>query len=197
MDAQRTWGIPIGLRRIAVVIAAVAILALGTGGALAASNPPTLYACFDVYGNVRMTDINTCKLSTGGRLVAINTTGAPGPAGPTGVAGATGSTGPTGPAGSTGPGLKAWAYVRADGTIVSGSGISAVTMLGTVYCLIVPGYVANGPIVLSTVAAIGAPANQAVMVDQACYTFGQPGPMVQTYGPGGVMEAHDFMVMIP
>ena len=73
MEVQGTRWIPLGLRRVTVVIAAVAILGLGAGGALAASNPPTLYACFDVYGNVRITDINTCKLSTGGRLVAINT----------------------------------------------------------------------------------------------------------------------------
>jgi hypothetical protein len=194
MDAQRTWGIPIGLRRVAVVAGVVAILGLGAGGALAASNPPTLYACFDVYGNVRITDINTCKLSTGGRLVAINAAGV---AGPTGPMGATGATGPIGSTGPTGPGLKAWAYVKADRTILSGSGIDIVTAFGPAYCLVVPGYVANEPVIVSAVASFGQPANQAVRLDQDCYTFGQPGPMVQTYGPGGVPEPHDFTVMIP
>ena len=72
-----------------------------------------------------------------------------------------------------------------------------MTSLGPAYCLIVPGYVANEPVIVSAVTAIGAPANQVVVLDMNCYTFGQPGPMVQTYGPGGVLEPHDFTVMIP
>jgi hypothetical protein len=197
MGALRTWAIPLGLRRVSVVIAAVAILGLGTGGALAASNPPTLYACYDVSGNVRIADVNTCKLPAGGRLVPINAAGIAGPTGPAGPGGSTGSTGATGATGSTGSGLKAWAYVKADRTILSGSGIDVVTAFGSAYCLVVPGYVANEPVIVSAVASFGAPANQVVRLDQDCYTFGQPGPMVQTYGPGGVLEPHDFTVMIP
>ena len=93
------------LRRAVVVVAALSLLAVAAGGTLAASTPATLYACYDVYGNVRMTDINTGKLPGGGRLVPIHTAGAPGPTGPTGATGATGATGtpgPTGPTGATG-----------------------------------------------------------------------------------------------
>ncbi len=109
------------VRRAAVVGTAVAIVAAGAGGTLAASTPTVLYACYDSYGNVRITDVNTCRLPTGGRLVPINVAGVPGPTGPTGatgaqglagatgaagaqaVAGPTGPTGPTGPVGPTGP----------------------------------------------------------------------------------------------
>jgi hypothetical protein len=84
-----------GFRRIAVVGVAVAILGVGAGGTLAASVPTTLYACYDAYGNVRISDLNTCKLPAGGRLVPISTAGAAGPTGPTGPAGATGPGGVT------------------------------------------------------------------------------------------------------
>ncbi len=96
------------LRRAAVSGAAAAIVALGAGGTLAASTSITLYACFDAYGNVRITDVNTCRLPAGGRLVPIVTagiagpTGVQGPIGPTGAVGATGATGEAGPAGATG-----------------------------------------------------------------------------------------------
>ncbi len=84
------------------MVSAFALVAVGAGGALAASTTSTLYACFDAYGNVRMTDLNTCKLPSGGRLVAITTSGATGPTGPRGAIGPTGATGLTGPAGATG-----------------------------------------------------------------------------------------------
>ena len=102
MDAREKRGIPLGLRRIGVVIGAAAIVALGAGGALAASNPPTLYACYDVYGNVRVSDKAMCKLPGGGRLAVINAAGIAGPVGATGATGLTGSTGLTGPTGATG-----------------------------------------------------------------------------------------------
>jgi hypothetical protein len=94
--------------RAAIVGASVfALAAVAAGGTFAASNPATLYACYDVYGNVRMSDIAQCKLPGGGRLVSFNTVGPTGPAGPTGATGATGPTGPaggpTGPTGPTGP----------------------------------------------------------------------------------------------
>ena len=40
------------VRALVVGVAAVALVAVGVGGTVAASNPTTLYACFDVYGNV-------------------------------------------------------------------------------------------------------------------------------------------------
>jgi hypothetical protein len=94
------------IRAVVVMLAAFTLIAVGSGGALAASNPTTLYACYDVYGNVRMSDAAQCKLPGGGRLVSWGTVGPmgpTGPAGPAGPAGATGATGPTGPAGATGP----------------------------------------------------------------------------------------------
>ncbi len=93
------------VRALAVGAAVIALVAVGVGGTVAASNPATLYACFDVYGNVRMSDIAQCKLTTGGRLVSFNTvgpTGATGPTGPAGPTGLTGATGLTGPTGATG-----------------------------------------------------------------------------------------------
>lgn len=73
---------------------------MAAGSALAGSNPATLYACFDTYGNVRMSDAPQCKLSGGGRLVSWATVAAPGPTGPAGPTGVGGPTGPAGPAGS-------------------------------------------------------------------------------------------------
>jgi hypothetical protein len=94
------------IRVLGVGLAALALLAVGVGGTVAASNPPTLYACFDVYGNVRMSASNICLLPGGGRLVSWGSAGSPGPIGATGVTGLTGLTGPTGavgPIGAPGP----------------------------------------------------------------------------------------------
>jgi hypothetical protein len=85
---------PYRLRAAAVAVSAIALLAVAAGGTFAASNPPTLYACFDVNGNVRLSDKNMCQLPAGGRLVSFNTVGIQGPTGPIGT---------TGPAGATGP----------------------------------------------------------------------------------------------
>ena len=84
------------LRAVVVGASAIALVAIGVGGTVAASNPATLYACYDVNGNVRITDANTCKLPGGGRLASWGTTGTPGPVGATGVAGVTGTTGAQG-----------------------------------------------------------------------------------------------------
>jgi hypothetical protein len=89
------------IRALAVGVGAFALVAVGVGGTVAASNPATLYACYDAYGNVRMGDTAQCKLPGGGRLVNWSTVGVPGP---TGATGATGPTGPTGPTGAPGAG---------------------------------------------------------------------------------------------
>lgn len=87
--------------RFGIVGGSVVIAAsLCVGSVVAASNPPTLYACYDAYGNVRMTDIAQCKLPGGGRLVSWGTAAVPGPTGTTGPTGPHGPTGATGPAGS-------------------------------------------------------------------------------------------------
>jgi hypothetical protein len=94
------------IRALAVGVGTFALVAVAAGGTFAASNPATLYACYDVYGNVRMSDVAQCRLPGGGRLVSwgsVGPTGATGPAGPTGPTGATGPTGPTGATGPTGP----------------------------------------------------------------------------------------------
>ncbi len=111
------------IRALAAGAAAVAPLAVGAGGTVAASNPATLYACYDVYGNVRMGDAAQCKLPGGGRLVTWSTAGIPGPTGPAGATGRTGPTGPQGPAGIGG--ASHVVTVPADGaahSIVSGPG---------------------------------------------------------------------------
>ncbi len=77
-------------RALAVGVAAFALIAVAAGGAFAASNPATLYACYDAYGNVRMSDVAQCRLPGGGRLVYWGTVAVPGPTGPTGATGATG-----------------------------------------------------------------------------------------------------------
>ena len=71
------------LRALAVGVSAFVLLAAGAGGSLAAStNPPTLYACYNTYGQVAMSDVNTCKLAGGGRLVNWGTAPVPGPRDP-------------------------------------------------------------------------------------------------------------------
>ena len=125
------------VRALAVGAGVVSLVAVAAGGTIAGSNPATLYACFDAYGNVRMSDVAQCKLPGGGRLVYWGTTPVPGPTGPTGAAGATGATGPTG---STGPagvsGVRAWAKVRGDGHIIGRSNILGSVRADTgVYCV--------------------------------------------------------------
>jgi hypothetical protein len=88
------------IRALAVGASAIALVAIGVGGTVAASNPATLYACYDVNGNVRMSDSAICKLPGGGRLASWGTTGVPGPTGLTGATGPTGATGAQGPAGA-------------------------------------------------------------------------------------------------
>ena len=90
------------LRAAVVGISVFALAAVAAGGAFAASNPATLYACYDAYGNVRMGDTAQCKLPGGGRLVSWGTQPMPGPTGPAGATGPTGATGATGPQGVAG-----------------------------------------------------------------------------------------------
>ncbi len=100
-------------RAIAIGIGAFALVSVAAGGTLAAStNPPTLYACFNTSGQVAMSDLNTCKLAGGGRLVYWGTAPVPGPTGPTG---ATGSVGPTGPQGPTGVSGSVAGYEQVNG----------------------------------------------------------------------------------
>jgi hypothetical protein len=91
------------VRALVVGASALALVAVGVGGTVAASNPPTVYACFNTSGAVSMSASNTCLLPGGGRLATINASGVAGPAGATGVAGPTGATGVAGPTGTTGP----------------------------------------------------------------------------------------------
>jgi hypothetical protein len=95
------------LRALLVGVGVVALVTIGAGGTLAASTTPTVYACFNVNGQVTMATIPQCKLAGGGQLVQINAAGVPGPQGPQGLPGATGATGPTGP---TGPAAAAWTH---------------------------------------------------------------------------------------
>ena len=104
------------LRALAVGASAIALVAIGVGGTVAASNPTTLYACYDVYGNVRMSDTAQCKLPGGGRLASWGTAAVSGPTGPTGPMGATGPTGAIGAQGPAGAGSGTTYYHVAFGT---------------------------------------------------------------------------------
>jgi hypothetical protein len=84
------------LRALLVGVGVVALVTIGAGGTLAASTP-TIYACYNVYGQVAMSSTNQCKLAGGGQLVQINAQGIQGPTGPQGPTGARGPIGPTGP----------------------------------------------------------------------------------------------------
>jgi hypothetical protein len=91
------------IRALTVGVSAIALVAIGVGGTVAASNPATLYACYDTNGNVRMSDSAICKLPGGGRLASWGTAPVPGPTGPTGATGAQGPSGTQGVAGPVGP----------------------------------------------------------------------------------------------
>jgi hypothetical protein len=100
------------IRALAVGVGAFALVAVAAGGTFAASNPATLYACYDNYGNVRMGDTAQCKLPGGGRVVSWSTAGVPGPTG------APGPTGPAGPQGQPGPQYVINAVVNGDGSLL-------------------------------------------------------------------------------
>ncbi len=127
------------LRGAAAGLSVVTLLTLAAGSTVAASNPTTLYACFDPYGNVRMGDTAQCKLPGGGRLVWWTTTQVPGPTGPAGAPGAPGApgtAGPTGPTGAAGPGgVRAWAYGDADGSVRRSTGNVGGTHQVLAYCV--------------------------------------------------------------
>jgi len=101
------------IRALVVGAGALALVAIGVGGTVAASNPATLYACYDVNGNVRLSDSAICKLPGGGRLASWGTVGVPGPTGPIGQAG---PTGPQGGTGSSGP-VGGYEIVTASGFV--------------------------------------------------------------------------------
>ncbi len=90
------------LRATMVGIPVFLLGAVAVGGTVAASNPATLYACYNATGAVAMSDTNQCKLTGGGRLVYWDTAGVPGPTGTTGPTGPTGATGAQGAPGSSG-----------------------------------------------------------------------------------------------
>jgi hypothetical protein len=116
------------LRALAVGVSAFALVAVAAGGALAASTPTTLYACFNTYGQVAMGTTAQCKLTGGGQLVGFNTVGPTGPIGPTGAAGSAGSAGATGPTGPTGAAGSASFEYTTDGGVDP-----APAQAGTVY----------------------------------------------------------------
>jgi hypothetical protein len=121
------------IRALGVGASVFALLAVASGSVFAGGNPPMLYACYDVNGNVRMSDKNMCQLPGGGRLVNWSTVGVPGPGGATGPTGPQGATGAQGAAGPSG--VRVWAYIDADGTIVRGSGNLTVSHLSHAYCI--------------------------------------------------------------
>ena len=149
------------IRALAVGAGAFALVAVAAGGTFAASNPATLYACYDAYGNVRMGDTAQCKLPGGGRLVSwgsVGPTGATGPAGPTGAIGPTGPTGPTGPQGPAGvSGHEVVSVFRADGPPAQ-PGVFVFTEV--VSCpagkVVVGGGAVGGIVVANTVTALAA-----------------------------------------
>ena len=98
------------VRAAVIGISAFALVAIAAGGTFAASNPSTLYACFDVNGNVRLSDKAMCQLPGGGRLASWGTAAVPGPTGAVGPTGATGPIGATGPKGDAGTGVGVASY---------------------------------------------------------------------------------------
>ena len=84
------------VRALVVGASALALVTIGVGGTVAASNPPTLYACFNTSGAVSMSASNICLLPGGGRLATINAAGVAGPAGATGAPGRPGRRVPMG-----------------------------------------------------------------------------------------------------
>jgi hypothetical protein len=185
------------LRAIAVGVAAFALVAVAAGGTFAASNPATLYACYDVYGNVRMSEIAQCKLPTGGRLVHWSTVGVPGPTGPAGATGATGPTGPTGPAGASG--VRAWARVDPDGTIVVGSNISQVVHTGPgAYCALLVGISGNSVGAVATVHTSFPEARIATTSPGGCVMGTEVGVKVQLFMVVPLAPADwGFTVVVP
>ncbi len=92
--------------RMLVAIPVAALLALG-GGILIAeatpSNPPTVYACVNYVGTIRIVQ-STSQCVSYETPLWWNTSGGPsGPMGPTGATGPAGDTGPSGPSGLQGP----------------------------------------------------------------------------------------------
>jgi hypothetical protein len=124
-------------RALLVGAGAFVLAVVVVGGAIAASNPPTLYACYNTSGQVAMSDIAQCKLAGGGRLVYWSTAGVPGPTGP---AGATGATGPTGPTGVPGDGVRTISGIvqGADGAALYGGGYTSSRLLTGIYRISFP-----------------------------------------------------------
>jgi hypothetical protein len=189
------------IRALAVGVGAFALVAVAAGGTFAASNPATLYACYDVSGNVRMSDVPQCKLATGGRLVNWSTVGVPGPVGATGATGPTGATGATGPQGPSG--VRAWAKVNDDGSLFRSSGNVAVMPnvegFGGEYCVAVAG--------LSSIDAENTPAavtvgegqaTHAEVMSQPCTFTGAPGYgfRVFLYNLNNIITATDFTIIL-
>jgi hypothetical protein len=136
--------------------------ALVMGGIAYASIPGpdgVIHGCYLTNGNLRVIDsAASCKSNetpltwsqhgpTGpqGPAGPPGATGPQGPAGPQGTTGDTGPTGATGATGATGPpgpagSVRAWAVVRADGTIIQQVNVTSVShSLTGVYCVFLNG----------------------------------------------------------
>ncbi|MCU0505307.1 MAG: hypothetical protein MUE82_05965 [Chloroflexi bacterium] len=191
------------IRALAVGVGAFALVAVAAGGTFAASNPSTLYACYDVHGNVRMGDTAQCKLPGGGRLVSWGSVGPQGPTGATGATGATGPVGPTGPQGPAGPGgIRGWAYVAADGATIRGSNVLRSFRSDTGrYCVAFTGVDGDTAAAVATAdgTVIGNPYTIATTIPGACVVGTTRGIFVSiasVQGAGGYVDL-PFSIVVP
>ena len=115
-------------------LASVLLVGGGAAGAAIASGPVTsgvVHACYV-----------TRATATGGHALVLQNAGTRCPRGTTALT--WNQRGPAGPKGATGPGLLAWAYVKANGTVASSSGNVTVANPGAgSYCIGVTGGTAH------------------------------------------------------
>ncbi len=143
----------------------------------------------------------TITLTNGSTYTTDNLTG---PQGPQGIQGATGATGATGAAGAQGvPGTaRAWAWVRADGSIANQGGEATITVTksGTgVYCIETdPDILGNyGPMI----ATIQGPDHTAGFIScndgwgSVCNPYGGIG--IFTANTSGAAADYSFVIIIP
>jgi hypothetical protein len=157
-----------------VMVTLLAVLVIGGG---------TAYAAGEVLPNnsvgtkqIKEEAVTPAKLSKASKAALTGPTGPAGPDGKEGPQGPEGLQGPRGDKGDTGePGsARAWALVKANGTIEAGKGVVAVERFSGIYCVSL-----EPDLDVNTVGAVVTPATTQVLTSYAI-----PGGCGSPHGDG-------------
>jgi hypothetical protein len=179
------------------VVACIALFVALGGGAYAALKLPK-----DSVGTAQLKKgaVTPAKLSSGAKASLRGKEGAKGAEGPRGEAGAKGEEGSSQGLGATAPsGIRAWAYIGAEGEIISSEGVLGQVGVGYPYCVFL-----KSATDLSELGAVVTPESstepRTAIVTTGCgsgkYPYNQ-GFQVKIFNAAGTQVANAFTIVVP